>query len=758
VALNGLISSNREIFEKAVGKELSPSTADSAVRATLTALSSEHSAQQAVVDDATRSLNEIQATISLQRRQIEKHMQERWELKEEIEGVLGEEYTQERYESLMETLEAELVQLSREVEQGSFAKDFYSAAIDIAKSDGQCCVLCERKFEDRQDLSTFIESVTEKLERLQDIAGSKAEMDHRTEYIERARALAPSISRATKLDYEIELLESELSENESELERAQRSLEARSDKLSEIKSKIDVVEGFRKVVLDLNRYQRDIQVLDGQIEMAEQSLPEIGLEMSTSEMHNKMAQLNNEAKAAKVAIAEIMGNKERLRVELTQQRTALSNNTLKLHRMEAEIKEKHLKLLRVEELQRGIVTHQEVIAGVNIELDQSIAMIQVTEKALSEAKAESLTKERELGRELSSVAQALSEMESIMASVTEYAGREAKLFDCQNRVVSLLGEIENAQSAIDRSTEKLSVAEKALVDMRGHERNLRDNHEVRRMRHEIDEMNETITSLEAQHAEQEKENYEREASRLQQKYVKLNSNFSSRMGEIKQMDDQLARETEELNSRFKDHGENYRRALISLRTVEVANEDLAKYAKALDSAIMTYHSMKMEEINRIVDELWKKTYTGTDVDTIMIRSDNENSRGNRSYNYRVCMMKQDVELDMRGRCSAGQKVLASIIIRLALAECFGKNCGVIALDEPTTNLDSDNIESLANALSAIIETRRVQKNFQLIVITHDEHFLRHMNAAAYTDHFFRVERNPHQLSKISVVPISRVTE
>ena len=40
------------------------------------------------------------------------------------------------------------------------------------------------------------------------------------------------------------------------------------------------------------------------------------------------------------------------------------------------------------------------------------------------------------------------------------------------------------------------------------------------------------------------------------------------------------------------------------------------------------------------------------------------------------MVKQDAELDMRGRCSAGQKVLASIIIRLALAECFGINCGV----------------------------------------------------------------------------------
>ena len=63
------------------------------------------------------------------------------------------------------------------------------------------------------------------------------------------------------------------------------------------------------------------------------------------------------------------------------------------------------------------------------------------------------------------------------------------------------------------------------------------------------------------------------------------------------------------------------------------------------------------------------------------------------------MMKDNVEMDMRGRCSAGQKVLASIIIRLALAESFSTNCGVLALDEPTTNLDRDNIHSLAIALN-----------------------------------------------------------
>jgi DNA repair protein RAD50 len=51
------------------------------------------------------------------------------------------------------------------------------------------------------------------------------------------------------------------------------------------------------------------------------------------------------------------------------------------------------------------------------------------------------------------------------------------------------------------------------------------------------------------------------------------------------------------------------------------------------------------------------------------------------------MVKGTNKLDMRGRCSAGQKVLASIMIRLALAETFCLSCGIMTLDEPTTNLD-----------------------------------------------------------------------
>eukprot|EP00957_Ditylum_brightwellii_P076458 5810668-Ditylum_brightwellii.AAC.1 len=133
--------------------------------------------------------------------------------------------------------------------------------------------------------------------------------------------------------------------------------------------------------------------------------------------------------------------------------------------------------------------------------------------------------------------------------------------------------------------------------------------------------------------------------------------------------------------------------------------------------------MKIEDINKIIRELWTLTYKGRDINNIALVSGAESSGGTkaaRSYNYRVVMTKGNTQLDMRGRCSAGQRVLASIVIRLALAETFCLNCGVMALDEPTTNLDYENKRGLAVALAQIIANRAAQHNFQLVCITHDE--------------------------------------
>ena len=52
----------------------------------------------------------------------------------------------------------------------------------------------------------------------------------------------------------------------------------------------------------------------------------------------------------------------------------------------------------------------------------------------------------------------------------------------------------------------------------------------------------------------------------------------------------------------------------------------------------------------------------------------------------------------------GQKVLASFVIRMALAEVFSNNTArMLTLDEPTTYLGRTHIDHLAQGLARLIE-------------------------------------------------------
>jgi DNA repair protein RAD50 len=199
---------------------------------------------------------------------------------------------------------------------------------------------------------------------------------------------------------------------------------------------------------------------------------------------------------------------------------------------------------------------------------------------------------------------------------------------------------------------------------------------------------------------------------------------------------------------YNDIDERHRVVMIKAETTQIAVHDLEKYYNALDKALLSYHGIKIAEINGIIRELWTLTYKGEDITNIALQSGQEGaSKANKSYNYRVVMTKGSTQMDMRGRCSAGQRVLASIVIRLALAETFCVNCGCLALDEPTVNLDWNNKRGLAIALAQIIASRAQQSNFQLIIITHDEDFvsilkteLSTLTGFAMPEKYFKVRR------------------
>ena len=354
--------------------------------------------------------------------------------------------------------------------------------------------------------------------------------------------------------------------------------------------------------------------------------------------------------------------------------------------------------------------------------------------------------------EQQALASSVSELRRLVAQLTELLAMNApvrlgevsrKISECESRRAQLRADSAELDDA-------LRLGDQDKIALENVQRSVDDTLRYRAKLREIDSENARREQLEAQITAADVPAQRRRLGQLETDLRQIRSEVDRTDGRrsqllVEQRDDEARLEP------YANADEEYRKQLIKMTTCDVAAEDLEKYMRAVTKAIMHFHSLKMTEINKTIRELWASVYQGMDIDGIEIRSEDESKEGAKSYKYRVVMIKGDVELDMRGRCSAGQKVIASIIIRLALAETFGVNCGILALDEPTTNLDQANVDRLAEALQAIIHERRNQRNFQLIVITHDEHFVDLLGRSENASHFWRVSKNLAQHSVVEKV-------
>lgn len=80
--------------------------------------------------------------------------------------------------------------------------------------------------------------------------------------------------------------------------------------------------------------------------------------------------------------------------------------------------------------------------------------------------------------------------------------------------------------------------------------------------------------------------------------------------------------------------------------------------------------------------------------------------------------------------------------------------GILALDEPTTNLDQENVRSLCSALGEIVQERMKQKNFMFVIITHDREFIESLGNIDKVTHFYEVSRNDEGKSRIKKIRFS----
>lgn len=664
------------------------------------------------------------------------------------------------YPMEMRDLEQGVDELKSDTESSKMLFEYFSECIKAARSNQPACRTCTKPLKNAKEVDVLIKRLEKERKDVEEqIEDAPEQLKKAEETLKNAKSVNTHFDTWNRLkEKEIpsaETLEKELMDKR---EKLIDQLESHDEEVGLRQAAKRDVEAISRTVETIAKLNTDILVFKQQVEELSATQQASGMSRGLDQIQNDIMKVNDEVRAVKAHLLKVTGDRERARNQINGLELELRDIQSKLSTAEYQLKEKRSLEKQIEEVKNLSNAERDAVDTINKELQELVPQLSQAQVKYDDIARRGAEKDRELQAEVNKLSSSINQLKMANEEIEAYEakGGRYQLTSCRREVEQLQNEVtrlEDKQNIIIRSVKAL---EDQLRNSAETKRSIADNQRYRRDLRALQQVREEIAELEKHNAEEDKARYEQEGTKWQMQRNKLAAEQATVIGSLKSKDENLVQLLADYDTDYKDAARKYKEAHIKLEATKACVEDLGRYGGALDKAIMKFHSLKMEEINRIIGELWRKTYQGTDVDTILIRSESENIKSNKSYNYRVCMVKQDAEMDMRGRCSAGQKVLASIIIRLALAECFGVNCGLIALDEPTTNLDHENIRALAESLSEIIQVRRQQKNFQLIVITHDEDFLRYMNCGDFADVYYRVSRSESQKSRIERQSIAEV--
>lgn len=553
--------------------------------------------------------------------------------------------------------------------------------------------------------------------------------------------------------------ELDLSIDDSLTEEVLKALEGYEKELSEQKS--DLVEREDTLSKDIRNSTRNFSALDGSL---------IGLQQKVKSKEAMVLRLTRQlGDADPVAkdLNHVVENVEKMNLLVIQ----LDVESEPVKNLQNLLTDTRQKLVNI-----GQKIGQENVAKIRDELEKERCDI-------SECinKLQSLEKERE---ELRSHLKSLESQQSHVAT---------SLKNIQNKLINFRANksnLEHLYRLVKSNELKEGPGVESALDK------LKDfSGTIEQMRKELDSASTQRASLNEEvvriHKQQEVYKTALGARSIGQRISEAEKELSSMLQEVKDAEklDQLKAEELEIDKKIRDMRERkslllgsrqqmeveLKRLLAESRTLSdlyktyssclgkvvlwrIIEKDLLKLKECFNSSILAFHDRMIIKINQVLKMRWRQIYKGTDIDSIEL-VDEEIAKGrDKRYNYFIAMRKGNVRMKMREQASAGQKALASIIIRMTLAELFVKDFAFMALDEPTANLDKENVESLAKAVGQHVRRRAKNGvNIQWIIITHDEHFIKALDAEC-SPFYYRIHMDSSGHSKINKIAVSAVQE
>lgn len=662
------------------------------------------------------------------------------------------------YTALSQELRLQIEGLQKDKGQYSSAKVMYETFTEHFQKTKPCCPICKTDFDNNRQaaqnivtsLQTQIKDTPREIRRIEQMLVEKQEM------YEKVLSLGPLNDEITELsEAHIPILQSDLEELKSNLATLKTEVDNLKEKQELYQKILDQCNSLSDACYKLDYCMNEIKKETSHISNKEEDIIKVASNKTRIEVKIDIDNKNKELEQARLTQETetklLMENKDK-ELRLKEERNRFVTKQLEIENLmqgQPQLEQ------QLKELKTNIETIKAEISTLENTLRDKTAELEEAQQNKSMVKAMNDASEDEMRRENSKNTSNFNDLQKLQGLIVKDISNDVKgQFErAADELQNLKHSEHELKLKINECSESISKEETALNNFNTEFKKLQENKALRQ--HRKDEKyissKKKMLSLQVENATQSMETNERRT--LEREYLTLQSEEDKMQGQKDEIRNTIkALETIINSPEYRNAFTEYRETFFQWKVVENVGDDMKMVSEALEWAILKYHEEKMQQINDIIRQYWMQIYRGNDIEHIAIKTEIlKGTAKRRNYNYRVVQMKNGVELDMRGRCSAGQKVLACLIIRIALAETFSNNCGILALDEPTTNLDSQNIASLSEALAGIIETRRQEKNFQLLVITHDEEFINTLMQVEDIPFYYKVERNDKGNSQIKEV-------
>lgn len=702
------------------------------------------------INTTQKKLIENETVCKSKKSKLKDMIQERNNCDKEVKAVCkGKPYVVIRKE-----LEEEVENLQSDKGQYTSAKIVYSKFIKAFESEKPCCPICATDFQNKKDsIIGIIKSLKGRIQSVpEDLKACTEKLKISQDKFNRVVKLEAINKRVEELSSYIDSIEIEITHTEQLIVNEKSNLQQLQEELKDPEKSKEVADKLIGDASLLDKYFKDLQSYESEREVLQALLITIDSTKSVEETKIEISELKDSISRhehdVELEQRKLLQNRNKLQ-ELKDRRAAENEKKLNLQKNmqgQPQLEEQYSKLqtdqenltFEIERMKVDLATATEAHEEASSDLD----LVKATNKAEVASNRNNLAKQKRM----------LENIEEIQKKIEDFESQGInKLLD---RSVEEGVELQARKSQLSIEAEKITKEkfdiEKKIAGQNHELRKLTDNLLLRektvlrdRVRNERDILKIKIAGQNYQKLHREKQSHNKEWHDLTNEIGKFKGQLTELSESIIELQLFLERPDK------KNAHQKYLEMCYNIVAMQKGMQDLVHFTRAIEMSILKFHTERMKQINNVMRDLWRSIYQGNDIESIRIKTDNVTSTAaRRTYNYSVMQVKNGVEIEMRGRCSAGQKVLACLIIRMALAETFSLHCGILALDEPTTNLDRQNIISLSEALVKLIEDRERDKNFQLLIITHDEEFLSTLQRAHKDAFYYYVTRNPKGFTRI----------